>query len=62
MSDYGKEWDGLMSNYVKEQNDTRKAIYRDLIKEIAELDNTMQVIGLLHNKIEIIELMERESE
>lgn len=57
MSDFGKEWDDLMGNYVAEQNKLKTEVYQDLIKEISELDNTMQVIGLLHNKIEAIKIL-----
>lgn len=62
MSDHGKEWDDLMGNYVAEQNELKVEVYQNLIKEISELDNTMQVIGLLHNKIEIIKMLGESNE
>ncbi len=60
MRDANQEWDSLMKNYSKEHKDTKVALYKELIREMADFDNLSQVIGHLHNKIDVAEMIYKE--
>lgn len=56
---FENEFDAKLKAHGKLMSNARLDLLKDLLKDISDLDNISQALGLIHNKIEIEKIIQK---